>query len=96
MTLLETEKPTRSSNTLARSDGFGGPVTKPSPISLPDPRAVPPVDPVVGALSKDAAAQARQLLREHRALYTADARRFSRIVRAAQSAVFRQKPGPKP
>jgi hypothetical protein len=48
------------------------------------------------ALAKDAAAQARQLKREHRALYTADPRRFRKIVRLAQSAVFRQKPGPKP
>jgi hypothetical protein len=48
------------------------------------------------ALSKDAAAQARQLKREHRALYTTDPRRFRKIVRLAQSAVFRQKPGPKP
>jgi hypothetical protein len=48
------------------------------------------------ALAKDAAEQARQLKREHRALYTADPRRFRKIVRLAQSAVFRQKPGPKP
>jgi hypothetical protein len=48
------------------------------------------------ALAKDAAAQARQLKRKHRALYTADPRRFRKIVRLAQSAVFRQKPGPKP
>jgi hypothetical protein len=47
-------------------------------------------------LAKDAAAQARQLKRKHRALYTADPRRFRKIVRLAQSAVFRQKPGPKP
>jgi hypothetical protein len=47
-------------------------------------------------LVKDAAAQARQLKRKHRALYTADSRRFRKIVRLAQSAVFRQKPGPKP
>jgi hypothetical protein len=32
------------------------------------------------ALAKDAAAQARQLKRKHRALYTADARRFRKIV----------------
>ena len=38
----------------------------------------------------------RQLKPEHRALYTADPRRFRKIVRLAQSAVFRQKPGPKP
>jgi hypothetical protein len=48
------------------------------------------------ALAKDAAAQARQLKRKHRALYTADPRPFRKIVRLAQSAVFRQKPGPKP
>ena len=48
------------------------------------------------AMSKDAKAQARQLKRKHRALYTADPRRFRKIVRLAQSAVFRQKPGPKP
>jgi hypothetical protein len=48
------------------------------------------------ALAKDAAAQARQLKRKHRALYTADPRRFRKVVRLAQSAVFRQKPGPKP
>ena len=48
------------------------------------------------ALAKDAQEQARQLKREHRALYTADPRRFRKIVRLAQSAVFRQKPGPKP
>jgi hypothetical protein len=48
------------------------------------------------ALAKDAAEQARQLKRKHRALYTADPRRFRKIVRLAQSAVFRQKPGPKP
>jgi hypothetical protein len=47
-------------------------------------------------LAKDAAAQARQLKRKHRALYTADPRRFRKIVRLAQSAVFRQKPGLKP
>jgi hypothetical protein len=47
------------------------------------------------ALTKDAATQARQLKRKHRALYTADPRRFRKIVRLAQSAVFRQKPGPK-
>ena len=44
------------------------------------------------ALVKDAAEQARHLKREHRALYTADPRRFRKIVRLAQSAVFRQKP----
>ena len=48
------------------------------------------------ALAKGAAEQARQLKREHRALYTTDPRRFRKIVRLAQSAVFRQKPGPKP
>jgi hypothetical protein len=48
------------------------------------------------ALGKDAQVQARQLKREHRVLYTADPRRFRKIVRLAQSAVFRQKPGPKP
>jgi hypothetical protein len=48
------------------------------------------------ALSQSAEGQARQLRREHRALYIADARRFRRIVRAAQSTVFRQNPGPKP
>jgi hypothetical protein len=48
------------------------------------------------AMAKDAAAQARQLKRKHRALYTADPRRFRRVVRLAQSVVFRQKPGPKP
>jgi hypothetical protein len=48
------------------------------------------------ALAKDAAEQARQLKRKHRALYTADPRRFRKIARLAQSAVFRQKPGPKP
>jgi hypothetical protein len=48
------------------------------------------------ALAKDAQQQARQLKREHRALYTADPRHFRKIVRLAQSAVFRQKPGPKP
>jgi hypothetical protein len=48
------------------------------------------------ALAKDAAAEARLLKRKHRALYTADPRRFRKIVRLAQSAVFRQKPGPKP
>ena len=48
------------------------------------------------AMAKDAAAQARHLKRKHRALYTADPRRFRKIVRLAQSAVFRQKPGPKP
>ena len=48
------------------------------------------------ALAKDAAAQARQLKRKHRALYTTDPRRFRKIVRLAQSVVFRQKPGPKP
>jgi hypothetical protein len=48
------------------------------------------------ALAKDAQEQARQLKRKHRALYTADPRRFRKIVRLAQSAVFRQKPGPKP
>ena len=48
------------------------------------------------ALAKDAAEQARRLKRKHRALYTADPRRFRKIVRLAQSAVFRQKPGPKP
>jgi hypothetical protein len=48
------------------------------------------------ALAKDAAAQARQLKRKHRALYISDPRRFRKIVRLAQSAVFRQKPGPKP
>jgi hypothetical protein len=48
------------------------------------------------ALAKNAAAQARQLKREHRALYTADPRRFRKILRLAHSAVFRQKPGPKP
>ena len=48
------------------------------------------------ALAKDAQEQARQLKRKHRALYTADARRFRKIVRLVQSAVFRQKPGPKP
>ena len=48
------------------------------------------------ALAKDAQKQARHLKREHRALYTADPRRFRKIVRLAQSAVFRQKPGPKP
>ena len=44
----------------------------------------------------DTAAQARQLKRAHRALYTADPRRFGKIVRVAQSLVFRQKPGLKP
>jgi hypothetical protein len=48
------------------------------------------------ALAKDAAEQARHLKREHPALYTPDPRRFRKIVRLAQSAVFRQKPGPKP
>jgi len=48
------------------------------------------------ALAKDAQKQARHLKREHRALYTADPRRFRKNVRLAQSAVFRQKPGPKP
>ena len=48
------------------------------------------------AMSKDAEEQARQLKRKHRALYAADPRRFRKIVRLAQSAVFRQKPGPKP
>jgi hypothetical protein len=48
------------------------------------------------ALAKDAQEQARHLKREHRALYTSDPRRFRKIVRLAQSAVFRQKPGPKP
>jgi hypothetical protein len=48
------------------------------------------------ALAKDAQEQARQLKREHRAVYTADPRRFRKVVRLAQSAVFRQKPGPKP
>jgi hypothetical protein len=48
------------------------------------------------ALAKDAQEQAQQLKREHRALYTADPRRFRKVVRLAQSAVFRQKPGPKP
>jgi hypothetical protein len=48
------------------------------------------------ALAKDAQEQARHLKREHRALYTTDPRRFRKIVRLAQSAVFRQKPGPKP
>jgi hypothetical protein len=48
------------------------------------------------ALAKDAQEQARQIKRMHRALYTADPRRFRKIVRLAQSAVFRQKPGPKP
>ena len=40
------------------------------------------------ALAKDAAEQARQLKRKHRALYTADPRRCCKIVRLAQSAVF--------
>ena len=48
------------------------------------------------ALAKDAAEQARRLKRKHRALYTADPRRFRKVVRLAQSAVFSQKPGPKP
>jgi hypothetical protein len=48
------------------------------------------------AMAKDATEQARQLKREHQVLYTADPRRFRKIVRLAQSAVFRQKPGPKP
>jgi hypothetical protein len=48
------------------------------------------------ALAKDAQEQARQLKREHKAIYTADPRRFRKIVRLAQSAVFRHKPGPKP
>jgi hypothetical protein len=47
-------------------------------------------------LAKDAAEQAWHLKREHRALYAVDPRRFRKIVRLAQSAVFRQKPGPKP
>ena len=42
------------------------------------------------ALAKDAAAQARQLKRKHRALYTTDPRRFRKIERLAQSVVFRQ------
>ena len=45
------------------------------------------------ALAEDAQEQARQLKREHRALSTADPRRFRKIVRLAQSAIFRQKPG---
>ena len=49
-----------------------------------------------GRWRKDAAAEAQQLKRKHRALYTADPRRFRKIVRLVQSAVFRQKPGPKP
>jgi hypothetical protein len=48
-----------------------------------------------GALHGNAAEQARQLKRTHRALYASDPRRFRKIVRDAQSAVFRQKPGPK-
>ena len=48
------------------------------------------------ALAKDAERQSRQLKRDHRTVYAADPRRFRKIVRLAQSAVFRQKPGPKP
>jgi hypothetical protein len=42
----------------------------PSPLAKPE-----------RALAKDAAAQARQLKRKHRALYTADPMRFRKIVR---------------
>ena len=48
------------------------------------------------ALAKDAQEQARQVKRKHRRSMPADPRRFRKIVRLAQSAVFRQKPGPKP
>jgi hypothetical protein len=59
-------------------------------------RSTQPLSEPERTLAKDAAAQARQLKRKHRALYTADPRRFRKVVRLAQSAVFRQKPGPKP
>ena len=60
------------------------------------PRFTQPLTEPERALAKDAQEQARQLKREHRALFTADPRRFRKIVRLAQSVVFRQKPGPKP
>lgn len=48
------------------------------------------------ALHRDTLKQARQLKRKYRSLYANDPRRFRKIVKEAQSAVFRQKPGPKP
>jgi hypothetical protein len=61
-----------------------------------DGRLTQPLTEPERALAKNAAEQARQPKREHRALYTSDPRRFRKIVRLAQSVVFRQKPGPKP
>ena len=47
------------------------------------------------ALYDDAFQQAGHLRQKHRARYVADPRQFRKIVRQAQSLVFRQKPGPK-
>jgi hypothetical protein len=56
----------------------------------------PPLSEPERALAKDAEEQARQLRRHHCALYVSDPRRFRKIVRGAQSKIFRQRPGPKP
>jgi hypothetical protein len=99
-------KPERKPGPVSRPDPGAVPLVDPVPDSgVAKPgggerkrrkRFTEPLSEPERALAKDAQEQARQLKREHKAMYTAEPRRFRKIVRLAQSAVFRQKPGPKP